>query len=153
MYLTQTQRASLAEELERLLNRERPLAAEQVVAAREQSTNQTENAPYEAALGELNRIEERIIWLQSALLNAEDADAPDGSTVQPGCLVTVQFAPRDKQTFLYGSTVGDAGEVDVISVDSPLGKALDGAKAGDKVTYRTPAGGQIKVTVKTVTAS
>lgn len=150
MYLTEAQRHTLRCELERLTEVDRPAAAEQVIEARSQSTNQTENAPYEAALAELNRIEERILWVGACLADATGEPAPDGTRVEPGCIVTVQFAPRDKQRYLFGSVAADAGDLDIVSADSPLGRALHGAKTGDKVSYRTPTGATVTVRVKAV---
>lgn len=103
-----------------------------------------ENAAYEEAKVEQAFLEGRIKTLENLLRNAvvvaEDDRASDG-TVTFGTTVTVQAPDGDHpETYqLVGSAEADpsAGR---ISVESPLGKALLGHKAGDEVVVETPGG-------------
>jgi transcription elongation factor GreA len=55
----------------------------------------------------------------------------------------------DTETFLLGSREEAATtEMTVYSSESPLGKALVGTKVGESVTYQTPNGRSIGVTLK-----
>ena len=64
-------------------------------------------------------------------------------------VVTVRYdGDEDTETFLIGSRE-EAGttDIDVFSPQSPLGHALTGAKEGDTVSYETPSGKTMKVTL------
>jgi transcription elongation factor GreA len=67
-----------------------------------------------------------------------NAQLPDGTTV------TLRFSDGDEETFQVVTVPGE--DSDAITSDSPLGLALVGAKAGDKISYRTPRG-EAKATV------
>ena len=64
-------------------------------------------------------------------------------------VVTVRFAgDDDTETFLIGSREeAVTADVEVYSAASPLGKALTGATEGDTVSYATPTGKTIEVTL------
>ncbi len=54
----------------------------------------------------------------------------------------------DPESFLIGSREEAATtDIQVYSAVSPLGKALTGAKEGDTVSYQTPTGKTLTVTV------
>jgi transcription elongation factor GreA len=54
--------------------------------------------------------------------------------------VTAIDEDGDEDTFLIGSREDRTTGLTVVSADSPLGRALVGAKVGDSVTYEAPAG-------------
>ena len=89
----------------------------------------------------LAMLEQRIVDLESEL--AEPRRAPQRSaegTVAIGDVVTVDLGDGP-ETYLLGS-VDEAGTVvDVITPASPLGKVLEGASVGAKLTYK-PRGGR-----------
>jgi transcription elongation factor GreA len=66
-------------------------------------------------------------------------------------VVTVRFAGDDDgETFLIGSREEAATtDIEVYSAASPLGKALTGAREGDTVSYETPTGKTVEVTLLT----
>lgn len=75
-------------------------------------------------------------------------DPPDDGIAEPGMVLTVEYDDGDTETFLLG-TRDDAGHggLEAYSPDSPLGRALHGAKPGDRREYRVPSGGAVRVTL------
>jgi transcription elongation factor GreA len=65
-------------------------------------------------------------------------------------VVTVHFGDdADTETFLIGSREeAETANIDVYSAASPLGQALTGAKEGATVSYETPTGKTLKVTLE-----
>lgn len=107
-----------------------------------------ENGGYHAAKEEQGKIEARIRQLTELLRDAHVGESPeDNGIVEPGMLVVAKIA-GDKTTFLLGSreVAGDT-DLDVFSEKSPLGAAIHGHKAGDKVSYTAPNGKDIKVEI------
>jgi len=101
----------------------------------------TENAEYSAARDELSFTEGRIQELEEILKNVQlvKTSKVSHSKIDIGCTVTVDISGQ-KDTF---TVVGD-WEADPatkkISHSSPLGKALLGKKAGEKVEVEAPVG-------------
>jgi transcription elongation factor GreA len=141
-YLTKEGMEALESRLRNLLDVRRPQVAERLRQSLEEGGELTENSEYEDAKneqafveGEIQRIE--IILSQAELI--EDGVVRD--TVVPGARVTVVEKGTDDQEVyqLVGSAEANpsAGKISVVS---PMGKALMGAKAGDRVTVKTPDG-------------
>src|SRR5205823_5345215 len=117
---------------------------------RRQEGDLRENGGYQAAREEQGKQEGRIRQLQQLLRDAKVGEAPvRAGMAGPGMVVTVRFQDDpDTETFLIGSREeAETAGVEVYSAASPLGKALTGANEGDTVSYETPAGKTIKVTV------
>ena len=54
-------------------------------------------------------------------------------------VVTVRFGGTDDtDTFLLGTRGADYGDIEVLSVNSPLGAAIKGARVGDTRAYQLP---------------
>ncbi|MFD1847197.1 transcription elongation factor GreA [Arthrobacter flavus] len=146
-WLTQESYDRLKAELEHLSGPGRT----EVVARIEQARSEgdlKENGGYHAAKEEQGKSEARIRQLTALLENAHVGEAPeDNGIVEPGMLVHARIA-GDDATFLLGSreVAGDT-DIDVYSEKSPLGAAIQGKKAGDKVTYTAPNGKDIEVEV------
>ncbi|MBT1002390.1 transcription elongation factor GreA [Paenarthrobacter sp. DKR-5] len=107
-----------------------------------------ENGGYHAAKEEQGKIEARIRHLTELLRDAHVGEAPaDDGIVEPGMLVVAKIA-GDETTFLLGSreVAGDS-DLDVFSEKSPLGTAIHGHKAGDKLSYTAPNGKEIAVEI------
>ncbi len=102
----------------------------------------SENAEYDAAKDEQGVNEDRITEIESILNNAEIIDEMmDEEHVFIGAEVRVRDVEfGDEETFvIVGSNEADSLNHKV-SHDSPVGRALLGAKAGDKVTVNAPGG-------------
>ena len=131
----------LQDELEHLKTDGRTEIAEKIRVARGYG-DLSENSEYDEAKNEQAKIEARIVELEKTLENVqiiEDDVATDAVTV--GVTVTVLDVEYDEE--LTYRVVGSA-EADpingLISDDSPVGRALLGAKIGDEVIAEAPAG-------------
>ena len=132
----------LEDELQDLKVNQRREIAEKIKVAREQG-DLAENAEYDAAKDEQRDIEARIEEIEKILKNVEVIieDEVDADTINIGCRVRVLDLEYDEETKFYivGSTEANSMK-GKISNESPVGKALIGARAGDTVTIETPAG-------------
>ncbi|MBW4095481.1 MAG: transcription elongation factor GreA [Acidobacteria bacterium] len=146
-WLTQEAFDRLQGELEHLSGPGRAEIVKKIEQARSEG-DLKENGGYHAAKDEQGKIEARIRQLTELLRDAHVGEAPaDDGIVEPGMLVVATIA-GDKTTFLLGSreVAGDT-DLDVFSEKSPLGAAIHGHKAGDKLSYTAPNGKEIKVHV------
>jgi len=148
VWLTQEAYDRLSRELEALIANRQAMAKE--INDRREEGDLRENGGYHAAREEQGKQEGRILQLTQMLRDARVGEAPtsDG-TAGPGMVVTVRFSDDDDtETFLIGSReVSDTTDLDVYSAASPLGQALTGAKEGDTVSYNTPTGKTLSVTL------
>ncbi|ANI41685.1 GreA/GreB family elongation factor [Mycolicibacterium vaccae] len=92
---------------------------------------------------------ERIRQIHELLSRADHAVNPaDDGVAEPGMVLTVRFDDTgDTETFLLGTRGTADAEIDVYTVNSPLGSALLGATPGQQRTYQLPNGGTQQVTV------
>ena len=116
--------------------------AEKIKEAREQG-DLSENAEYDAAKDEQRDIEARIEELEAILKNAEVVveDEADTEKINVGCKVLVYDEEFEEEVEfkIVGSTEANSLQ-GKISNESPLGKALIGAKVGDEISVEAPAG-------------
>src|SRR5690242_7486243 len=146
-WLSQEAHDRLQAELAELIAN-RPVIAAEINARREEG-DLRENGGYHAAREEQGKMEGRIRQLQELLRTARVGDAPTSDHVAPGTVVTIQYEDDDDaERFLLGSReIAATTDLTVYSPESPLGKAILGAQAGDTVTYTAPTGAEIKVKV------
>ena len=131
----------LKAELENLKTVGRTEIAEKIRIARGYG-DLSENSEYDEAKKEQAKNEARIVELEKTLENVTIIDdAVDTDAVTVGVTVTVFDVEYDEE--LTYRVVGSA-EADPInglfSDDSPVGRALLGAKIGDEVVAEAPAG-------------
>ena len=132
------------DELHDLKVNKRKEVAQKIKEAREQG-DLSENAEYDAAKDEQRDIEARIEELEKILKNVEVVDMEEETNdlekVSFGLTVKVQDNEfGDEMEFkIVGATEANSLK-GKISNESPLGKALIGAKKGDVVTIEAPAG-------------
>ena len=118
--------------------------AQKIKEAREQG-DLSENAEYDAAKDEQRDIEARIEELEKILKNVEVVDMEeDGHNLEKvsfGLAVKVKDNEFDDEMEfkIVGATEANSLK-GKISNESPLGKALLGARKGDIVTVEAPAG-------------
>ena len=132
----------LEQELEMLKTHKRQEVAEKIKVARGFG-DLSENAEYDAAKEEQAQIEARIVQLENMLKNAKiiDQDEIDLTKVSIGTKVTV-FDVEFEEELEYrigGSTEADP-DLNKISDESPVGRALIGRNIGDTVDVETPGG-------------
>lgn len=142
-YLTPEGFVELENQLKHLREVRRAEVAERLRQAMEEGGDLSENAEYEDAKNEQAFIEGNILRLESILSSAQIIENGNGKhdRVVVGVHVTVQEkGSSDKEVYhLVGSAEADPAE-GKISVESPLGKALLGAKVKDEVRVHAPAG-------------
>jgi transcription elongation factor GreA len=148
-WLTQEAFERLQEELADRSGPRRAQIVKRIEAAREEG-DLKENGGYHAAKEEQGKNEARVKVLTHLLENAKIGAPPatDGVVAQ-GQVVTVRLVEFDEEErFLLGSREEAATTtLSVYSPTSPLGGAVLGAKVGDTVSYRTPAGKTLNVEV------
>jgi transcription elongation factor GreA len=133
----------LTEELERLKRVERPRVIEAIAEARAHG-DLKENAEYHAAREQQGFIEGRIKDIEAKLSNAQIIDvtklAPNGKVVFGA---TVQVLDVDKDEEMTFQIVGE-DEADLkqglISVSSPIARALIGKSVDDVAVVDAPGG-------------
>ncbi len=140
--LTEEGLKALEDELQDLKLNRRKEVAQKIKEARELG-DLSENAEYDAAKEEQRDIELRIEEIDKILKNAElvTDDDVDSSVINIGCTVRIKDLEYDEELEykIVGSTEANSLK-GKISNESPVGKALIGAKVGQKVEVETPAG-------------
>jgi transcription elongation factor GreA len=132
---------ALDAELERLETEERHEMAERLRTARAWG-DLSENSEYHDAKNAQAHLETRIKRLRELRRNAVVVDpGASGDTVGLGVAVTVRDLDSGRETT---HTIVSAAESDPasgrLSIDSPLGRALAGARPGDEVAFDAPRG-------------
>lgn len=140
--LTYSGLKKLEDELEDLKVNQRKMIAQKIKEAREQG-DLSENAEYDSAKDEQRDIELRIEDIEKILKNVEVVDESEAETdrINIGC--RVQIKDMEYNDILDYSIVGstEANSLEgKISNESPVGKALIGARIGDVVEVEAPSG-------------
>ena len=140
-FLTQQGYTKLQDELEYLRTVKRQEVAHRLHEAME-GGELIEDAEYEAAKNEQAFVEGRIQELQDLLANARmiDESAHASDTIQVGSTVTIVEDNGDPETYTIVGPAEASPREGLISNESPLGKALMGHRADDKVKVDAPAG-------------
>ena len=140
--LTSKGMKALEDELQDLKVVKRKEIAQKIKEAREQG-DLSENAEYDAAKDEQRSIEAKIEELEKIIRNAEviDESAFDKDTVSIGSTVRFYDEEFDEELEyrIVGSTESDIMK-GLISNESPLGKALVGAKIGQEIEVESADG-------------
>ncbi|HEY5934258.1 MAG TPA: transcription elongation factor GreA [Kofleriaceae bacterium] len=133
----------LREELRKLKSEDRPAIIRAIAEARSHG-DLSENAEYHAAREQQGFVEGRIKDIEQRLGDAQVIDPaalPDTGKVVFGA--TVELAPVDGGPEVSYQIVGD-DEADIrqglVSVNSPIARALIGKSPGDEVEVAAPGG-------------
>ncbi len=140
-FLTQEGYQKLQDELEHLRTDKRKEIAERLREAME-GGELIENAEYEAAKNEQAFVEGRIKELEVLLATArviEDTPTHEVAGVGSTVVIKEEGSNKDETYSIVGAAEADPHN-GRISNESPLGKALTGHKAGDKIVVEAPAG-------------
>jgi transcription elongation factor GreA len=128
---------ALQAELEYLETVARKEIAERIKTAREWG-DLKENSEYHDAKNDQAHLETRILRLREQLMAAEVREV---ETQTFGSRVEVEDAKSGKtSTYTIVSAPEAAPAEGKLSIDSPVGKALVGARVGDTVSLETPRG-------------
>jgi transcription elongation factor GreA len=130
------------------LKARRPGLVEEVSAARSQG-DLSENFAYHDARQHLGMLDGKIQTVEATLGRAQVvAEGGAKGVIRIGSTVVVKDEWGESSYEIVGPTEGNMAK-GLMSVASPLGKALVDRKAGDTVTFNTP-GGDRKATVVSV---
>ena len=145
----------LKEERETLQTDRRREVADRIKEAREFG-DIAENAEYDDAKNEQAMLEQRITQLQDRLRRSTVIDEKhvDTEQVAVGAVVHVkdQKSGKSQKFHLVGAAEADPAE-HKLSNESPIGKALIGAKKNEIVTVETPRGPKKKLKVTKIEAA
>jgi transcription elongation factor GreA len=147
-WLSQEAYDRLTDELDTLKGEGRARISAEIEEARAHG-DLRENAEYHAAKDEQGKMEARIRQIEALLRDAHIGEPPDADEVRPG-LIVVLDVEGDEETYLVGSREDSHDEHDILSAESPMGRAILGAQAGDAVTFETPTGASVAVTVRDI---
>lgn len=132
----------LEEELEQLKTEKRKEIAEKIKVALSFG-DLSENSEYDEAKNEQAMVESRIAQVEAMLKNVKIIDDDDltTDTVNVGTRVKVLDVEFNEEIeyLIVGSTEADP-DINKISDEAPVGKALIGHKAGETVYAETPGG-------------
>ncbi len=149
--LTESDVQKIKEEIEyrKLVVRKRELEA--VKEAKAQG-DLSENFEYKAAKQDKNRNESRIRYLERMLKTAKIvSDVSKEDEIGINNTVDVYFEEDDEtETYRLVTSVRGNSMQGLISIESPMGKALLGHKEGDRVFIETGIGDGYYVTVKRI---
>ncbi len=141
--MTKAGESALREELERLKKVDRPRIVQAIAEAREHG-DLKENAEYHAAREQQSFNEGRIMEIEGKLGNAQVIDVttiPKTGKVIFGTTIDLLNLETDEKV-TYRIVGEDEADVkgNMISVTSPIARALIGKEEGDVVTVKAPGG-------------
>lgn len=149
--LTKTDIEKMEREIEERKLVLRPELIEAIKEARAQG-DLSENFEYYAAKREKNQNESRIRYLERMIRTAHVIDTEDrAGEVTMNKTVEVYFPEDDEtETFKIVTTIRGNSLKGLISIDSPLGKALLHHREGDRVTVRMENGSSYEVEIRSI---
>lgn len=143
-YITMKGLVKLKKRLDYLNNVERPEVVRQVVKAREMG-DLSENAEYHAARERQRHIDKEISHINNRIgkLKVIDPDKLPKDAVRFGAVVEVKQGDTLKKYRVVGideTTYQDEDDTNPISIASPIGRSLVGAKKGETIRVKVPRG-------------
>ena len=138
--MTSAGMARLEEELEHLRTVERAEVAARLREARESPGDQSDNLELLEAQHDYSMLEARIAELEYALAQARVVETHHGDSAEIGSVVVVRDDEGEEESYtLVGPAEADPRK-GLISIASPVGRALLGTRAGDEAVVETPVG-------------
>ena len=132
----------LQEELKHLIRVERPRVVQDIAEARDHG-DLSENAEYDAAKERQGFVEGRIAEINGKMARAQVIDVAtiDTDKVVFGATVTV-YDDESESESTYRIVGEDESDIKqgLISISSPVAKALIGHRIGDEVQFKVPSG-------------
>jgi transcription elongation factor GreA len=139
--LTRAGLEQLQTQLDKLDNVERP-AAEHELQLAAADKDFRENAPYDAAKQHLAEIHRKMSEIKTTIAAGQVVETTNSTRVGIGSTVVVADLEEEDEEITY--TLVGPGEIDArkgkISIQSPVGRALDLRAVGDIVEVDVPAG-------------
>jgi transcription elongation factor GreA len=141
-YLTEEGLQKLKDELDHLMNVERPAISQMIAEARDKG-DLSENAEYEAAKEAQGMLEMKISKLKEAVANSRIIDETKIDIHKVQILNKVKIRNKKNNSIMEYIIVSES-EADLkagkISVNTPIAKGLLGKKVGDIVEINVPSG-------------
>jgi transcription elongation factor GreA len=139
------------EKLKHDLEREQARRAEAFERMKEavQPGDIEDNPELEQAKEEVARLDERIYELGEMIGRAQIIEERRSDVAEPGSTIEVEDEDGQRTTYRLVGAVEADPTLGRISVESPVGRALVGKRAGERVSVEAPAG-TIALTVRTV---
>jgi len=141
-YITEEGLYKLKEELEHLMNVERPAISKLIAEARDKG-DLSENAEYDAAKDAQEMLEIKINKLKDVIATSRIIDESKIDTHKVQILNKVTIRNKKSNTTMSYTIVSES-EADLkagkISVNTPIAKGLLGKKVGDVVDITVPSG-------------
>ncbi len=141
-YLTKEGLKKLREELDYLMNVERPAISKQIGEAIEKG-DISENAEYDAAKDAQGMLEAKMAIIQNKIANARILDESKIGTSQVQILTKVTIKNKKNNASMQYTLVPES-EANLkegkISINTPIAKGLMGKKVGDVVEIKVPSG-------------
>jgi transcription elongation GreA/GreB family factor len=148
MKITAEGAARLRAELQELLDDRLP-ELQQIVQTSAEDGDLTDNSEWEESKDELARAQRRIDDIRAVLDTYTILDGAGGESVELGSTITVRADDGEEIVWILVNPIEAFISEDRISVDSPVGRALLGTRAGSTVAVATP-GGEASYTVLAV---
>jgi len=130
----------LTEEFKFLLEKEKPKVAQEKLVAAAQG-DRSENADYHAAKEKLRFIDKRLFYLNKMIQNSKiiDPSLHTHSKISFGSTVEVINLDTDEEeSYTLCGVLESEPENGLISIHSPLAKALIGKEVGDEFKIKLP---------------
>ncbi len=141
-FITQDGLDRIKQELEQLINVERPAISKQIAEARDKG-DLAENAEYHATKEAQAMLELRISRLQDTVANARVLDESRINTEKVQILNRVKIRNTGNNSVMEYNIVPES-EADLkagkMSVNTPIAQGLLGKKVGDVVKVQVPSG-------------
>ncbi len=137
--MTQEEYDRLSKELEYLRTTERSAIAEKIRIARGHG-DLSENSEYDEAKNDQARMEARITRLEEQLKNVQIVQATTDAVSLGTKVVLLDMEFNEETEYSITSTVASNEEGNVVTTDSPVGRAIMGRHEGDVVLIEAPGG-------------
>ncbi len=141
-YITEEGLQKLKDELDHLMNVERPSISRQIAEARDKG-DLSENAEYEAAKEAQGMLEMKISKLKDAIAISRVIDGSKLDNERIQILNKIKIRNTQNNATMQYTIVSDS-EADLkqgkIAVSTPIARGLIGKKVGDKVEIKVPSG-------------
>ncbi len=148
--LTEEGLLKLKDELHTLKTVKRVENLEDIKEARAQG-DLSENADYDAARNEQAKIEARIKEIETIIKNVVIIKSANSDSVNLGKEVKLNFLNKNQvKTITIVGTIEANPALGLISVDSPLGRALRNHNKGEVVTVKSETGNSFDVKIESV---
>jgi transcription elongation factor GreA len=141
-YVTEEGLQKLKDELDYLMNVERPSISKLIADARDKG-DLTENAEYDAAKEAQGMLEMKILRLQDTIANSRILDESKIDTSKVQILNRVKIRNKKNNSTMEYTIVSESEanlKAGKISVNTPIAKGLLGKKVGDVVDIQVPSG-------------